>query len=91
MGLQQQIKMPLEIYEEIKDGRKDREKDLLFAWIQQADSRDAILLDEEPEVGLVRQVIEQGYAADLSDEEVEQLAIPSWLCTRSQSRTSDAS
>jgi hypothetical protein len=73
MGLQQQIKMPLEIYEEIKDGRKDREKDLLFAWIQQADSRDAILLHEEPDVGLVRQVIEQGYAADLSDEEVEQL------------------
>jgi Domain of unknown function (DUF4411) len=27
MGLQRQIKMPLEIYEEIKDGRKDREKD----------------------------------------------------------------
>ena len=46
---------------------------LLFAWIQQAGCRDAILLDEEPDVGLVRKVIEQGYAADLSDEEVEQL------------------
>jgi hypothetical protein len=92
MGLQQQIKMPLEIYEEIKDGRKDREKDLLFAWIQQADSRDAILLDEEPEVGLVRQVIEQATPPTFPTRRLSNWgAIPSWLRTRSQSRTSDAS
>lgn len=28
------IKMPIEIFEEVKDGPKDEEKDLLFSWIQ---------------------------------------------------------
>ena len=73
MGEQGNIKMPLEIYEEIREGRRDGERDLLFAWIQAAENRDALLLDEEAAVALGARVISEGYADDLTDEEVEQL------------------
>jgi hypothetical protein len=42
-----QVKMPIEMLEEIKDGPKDGEKDLLFAWIQEDDIKKALLLDED--------------------------------------------
>ena len=32
---QGQVKIPIENFEEIKDGPDDEEKDLLFAWMQQ--------------------------------------------------------
>jgi uncharacterized protein DUF4411 len=65
--------MPLENYEEVKDGSTDEEKDLLFAWIKTEEVKDAILLDEKVDSGLVARVINEGYALDLTDDEVVQI------------------
>jgi len=62
--------MPQEIYEEIKEGR---DADLLFAWIKEAETKETLVLDEEVDVARVRRVIDEGYANDLTDDEVEQL------------------
>jgi hypothetical protein len=66
-----QVKMPIEMLEEIKDGPKDGERDLLFAWIQVEANRKALLLDEDVDMVLVQQVVEKGYAPDLTDDEID--------------------
>ena len=73
MGANGSIKLPLEIYEEIKDGGTDVAKDLLFGWIKNEAVKSAILLDEEVDPAIVAEVINRGYAPDLTDDEVEQL------------------
>jgi len=73
MGGQGHIKLPFEIFEEVKDGPKDIEKDLLFAWLQDDDNKNALLLDEKVDPSLVQKVIAEGYAPDLTDDEVEQI------------------
>jgi hypothetical protein len=73
MGETDELKMPQEIYEEIKDGGTDEEADALFAWITDADNKAALLLNEEADPQRVQQVIEQGYAPDLNDQEVEEI------------------
>lgn len=65
-------KMPLEIFEEVKDGPKGT-KDLLFAWIQTAAVKKALKLNEAVDATLVQSVIATGYAPDLTDTETEQL------------------
>lgn len=67
------VKMPFEIFDEVKDGPDAAEKDLLFAWLQQAGNKTALLLDETVDPDLVRKVIDVGYAADLTDDEIEQV------------------
>jgi uncharacterized protein DUF4411 len=67
------LKMPLEIYEEIKDGSTDDEKDLLFAWISDANNKKAILLEEEVNQDHLSKCVLSGYAADLTDEELQQI------------------
>lgn len=67
-----QVKMPLEIFEELKEGPKD--KDLLFSWLQVDANKTALLLNDSADPGLVQAVISNGYASDLNDDEVEQLA-----------------
>jgi Domain of unknown function (DUF4411) len=73
MGKIGRVKMPLEIYEEIKDGPKDTEKDRLFVWIQDNETRSALLFDEDVDILLVRKVVDNGYANDLTDVEIEQI------------------
>jgi hypothetical protein len=73
MGETDQLKMPLETYEEIKDGGTDEEIDALYAWISNGDNKNAILLDEIADPAAVQMVIEQGYAADLTDDELEEI------------------
>ena len=73
MGSQGRVKMPFEIFEEVKDGPDDAEKDLLFAWLQVDGNKKALLLDEKVDQGLVQKVISDGYAPDLTDDEVEQI------------------
>lgn len=73
MGSQGQVKMPFEIFEEVKEGPEDAAKDLLFAWLQEDANRNALLLDEKVDPGLVQKVIVEGYAPDLTDDEVEQI------------------
>jgi hypothetical protein len=67
------LKMPLENYEEVKDGGTDEQKDLLFGWIKDEGTKAAILLDETVDPTLVARVINEGYASDLSDDEVLQI------------------
>lgn len=67
------IKMPLETYEEVRDGSTDAERDLLFSWISNDSNKSALLLEEEVDPALVGRVVDTGYAADLTDEEIEQL------------------
>jgi hypothetical protein len=67
------VKMPLETFEEVKDGGNDVERDLLFAWVQDNTNKASILLGEDVDVDLVRRVIEEGYAPDLTDDEIEQI------------------
>ena len=72
MGTQGQVKMPFEIYEEVKEG-PDEKKDPLFAWLQQEETKYALLLPDTVDPGLVQQVIAQGYADDLTDDQLEQV------------------
>jgi Domain of unknown function (DUF4411) len=65
------IKVPLEVMEEVKAGRK--EKDLLIDWISRDDHTKALLLDEDVDPGLVQHVVSDGYARDLTDDEVDKL------------------
>ena len=64
------IKMPIETFEEVKDGSNDADKDLLFAWVQDDAHKAAILFDGDVEPQLVQQVTGQ-YAPDLTDDELE--------------------
>ena len=72
LGTQDQIMMSLEIFEEVKDG-PDGEKDLLFNWLQQEETKTALLLTEDIDPGLVQAVIANGYAPDLTDDQLEQV------------------
>lgn len=66
------VKMPVEIYEEVKDGPNGT-KDLLYLWIQTAAVKTALLLNEKVDASIVQTVISEGYAPDLTDTEAEQL------------------
>jgi hypothetical protein len=63
------VKMALEIMEEVKQGRKD---DPLVKWITQPEIEKALLLQEAVDPALVQLVVE-AYAPDLTDGEVEQI------------------
>jgi hypothetical protein len=68
------VKMPLEPFEEVKDGSNDEEADLLYAWIRDDDNKAAILLaGEEVDQELVARVLREGYAPNLNDGEIEQI------------------
>lgn len=56
MGEQGHVKMPFEIFDEVKDGPDDTDKDLLFAWLQEDAHKKALLLDESADLGLVQMV-----------------------------------
>jgi Domain of unknown function (DUF4411) len=73
MGQTGVIKIPLEIYEEIKDGPGDEEKDLLFAWLQDDANKNALILQEEAQVAIVQHVVTNGYAPDLTDDQIEEV------------------
>lgn len=59
------VKLPQEIFGEPKSG-----SDQLAKWLKRGHDGTALLLKEEVDVELVRRVIEEGYASDLTDEEV---------------------
>ena len=62
------VKIPIEVYEEIKEG-----KDILAAWAKQEHVISALLFDEDCDISLVASTIDKGYASDLTDDEVEQI------------------
>lgn len=67
-GEQGQVKIPLEVYEELKAG-----SDLLSDWTKRPETEDALKFEEDVDIDLVRRVTEQGYALDLTDIEVEEI------------------
>lgn len=73
MGQQGHIKIPAEIYDEIKEGPDDGEKDLLYAWLQEDAHRDALVLPDEAQGAIVQKVVDNGYAPDLTDDELEEI------------------
>nr|VFJ56201.1 MAG: protein of unknown function (DUF4411) [Candidatus Kentron sp. DK] len=69
-GMEGRIKIPLEMIEEVQEGRKE---DLLFEWIRDDSNRDALLLQEGFDNALFQRVVDNGYASDLTDDELGQL------------------
>jgi len=67
-GQQRRAKIPLEVYEEVGEGH-----DALADWVKRDLIKTALLLEEEPDVSLVSRVIDDGYASDLTDDEVEKI------------------
>jgi hypothetical protein len=72
VGNQGLVKMPFEIFDEVTDG-PNGEKDPLFAWLQQDATRDALLLPDIVEPAVVQLVIVDGYAPDLTDDQIDQI------------------
>ena len=62
------LKVPREVYEEVSAGN-----DELAEWINREEVREVLLLDESASPAAVRMAVEQGYAPDLTDDEIESL------------------
>ena len=67
-GEQGNVKISIEIYEELTDGN-----DVLADWANRSETKSALLLDENVEVSFVQSVLREGYADDLDDAEVAKL------------------
>ena len=67
-GERAQVKVCLEVYEELRAGN-----DELSEWSKAPEVEAALLLDEEAAPTSVSRVVDDGYAADLTDDEVEKL------------------
>lgn len=65
---QQAIAVVPEIYDELTVGDDD-----LTAWASKDEVRQALMLDEDPDYDLVSRVMDEGYANDLTDDEVDRL------------------
>ena len=85
MSDQGHIKIPLEIYEEIKDGPNDADKDLLYAWIQNPVNKSSIILNEDVDILILQEVIDVGYANNLTDIEIEQMGRDPFLIAYAKS------
>jgi hypothetical protein len=67
------VKMPFEIYEEIKQGGKDQQKDMLYGWASDATVKKHLVMDEEVVQSHLVSCTKQGYAPDLTDDELLQI------------------
>lgn len=65
------IKTPLEIHEEVAEGRK--EGDELLGWIKHDTNRVRWPQMNNAKIELVQRVVKEGYANDLTDDEVEKI------------------
>jgi hypothetical protein len=63
------VKMPIEILEEITDGGPDENP--LKDWLH--DNKDAMLLGEEVDAALVQRVLDNGYGANLTAVELDEI------------------
>jgi len=84
VGQQGLVKIPLEVYEEIKVGR-----DSLAAWSKEHVVESALLFEEAVDVTLVSKVANEGYAADLTDIEVEKIGRDPFLVAYGLAATGD--
>lgn len=65
MGRAGRIAIPLEIWEEVKDG-----PDELAVWARSDEVKATLLLTEEADPRIVSEVVARGYAPDLTDTEL---------------------
>lgn len=82
------VKIPSENFDEIKDG-PDEGTDALYAWIQVNEHRKALILDEEADADAVQHVVENGYANDLTDDEIEKVGCDPFLIAAARSKGAD--
>lgn len=68
-GTSGHVKIAIEILEEIFEGHDDA----LLDWLKNDANRGALRLDEVVRPDLVRRVVYEGYANDLTDDEIEKL------------------
>ena len=76
MGESDQVKIPEEIYEEVVLPRPTR-TDTLVDWLR--DHRDDLVLDEPVSMDLIAHATEEGYADDLTDQEIEKIGCDPFL------------
>ncbi len=70
MGESDRVKIPEEIYEEVVLPRPTR-TDLLVDWLR--DHRDDLVLDKPVSMELIARATEEGYADNLTDQEIEKI------------------
>lgn len=80
-GEQDLVKVPLEVYEEVQDARG-----VLGDWLRDPEIKEKLLLREEAVVEVVSRVVEEGYAADLGDDEILKLGRDPFLIAYAMSR-----
>lgn len=68
MGRQERIAVPIEIWEEFKDGT-----DLLGGWARSRSMKESLILHDEAQPAVVNEVVAVGYAPDLDDTEIAEL------------------
>lgn len=79
------IKLPVEILEEVLAGRK--KEDPLLAWI--ADHKDVLRLKEAVEAKIVNRVVTEGYAPDLTDDELDEIGRDPFLIAYALAKPDD--
>lgn len=85
MGQQGKVKIPYEIFEEVKEGPADADKDLLFAWLHDDVTKAALLLPDTVDPALVQMVLEKGYAENLTDDQIDQIGRDPFLIAHAMS------
>ncbi len=68
------VKMPPEIFNEIRKG-----SDELSDWVKQHHVESALLLSEEVNTSFLQQVLDAGYAPDLTDVDLEKIGMDPFL------------
>jgi len=81
------IKIPREIMDEIKAGRKD--DDLLLDWICDPEIEAALLLNEAVDAALAQHSDAASYAPDLHDDEVEKIGRDPFLIAYALANSED--
>lgn len=68
-GHEGRIRVSQETFDEITAGREDD----LTSWACEQATEEALLLDEDADPTVVSRIVDDGYAPDLTDEEIEKL------------------
>ena len=79
------IKLPVEILDEVLAGSK--KEDPLLAWIN--DHKDVLRLTETVDPAIVNRVVTEGYAPDLTDDELEEIGRDPFLIAYALAKPDD--
>ncbi len=84
MGTRGFVKIPIEMLEELQEGR-----DTLADWAKDSEVISSLLLNEDADVYFVSQVTDDGYANDLTDDEIEKIGRDPFLISYALSNNND--